>query len=178
GVDKLYSSCYIKIIDSERYQKSTINKNNQLNNIDNLTDINKSNISTNIMDINNLIESNEFNITINIVDNMILIDKTNFNQIVKLIAQRDLKIETLIEQNNINLTILNNSELLTTVLLKYQQNNNRYLLDLIQFQQIIETNEPKLIGFFDEIINALIPKKRLTKNKEKAKKQVVAYCYF
>ncbi|CAG8700511.1 2940_t:CDS:1, partial [Cetraspora pellucida] len=46
-----------------------------------------------------------------------------------------------------------------------------------QFQQIIELKEPKLKKFFKEIMNALIPTKRLIKNREKAKKQVVAYCY-
>ncbi|KAF0471627.1 hypothetical protein F8M41_025168 [Gigaspora margarita] len=35
-------------------------------------------------------------------------------------------------------------ELLTTVLLKYQKENNEYLLDSEQFQQMIELNEPKL----------------------------------
>ncbi|CAG8776550.1 6455_t:CDS:1, partial [Dentiscutata erythropus] len=59
GVDKLCSSCYMKIIDSERFQKSTINRNNQLDNMDNLVDNSESNISTNLMDISNLIESNK-----------------------------------------------------------------------------------------------------------------------
>ncbi|CAG8802182.1 19562_t:CDS:1, partial [Cetraspora pellucida] len=36
---------------------------------------------------------------------------------------------------------------------------------------------PKLKGFFEEMMNALILVKRLIKNKEKAKKQVVVYCY-
>ncbi|CAG8836955.1 24663_t:CDS:1, partial [Racocetra persica] len=62
-------------------------------------------------------------------------------------------------------------ELLTTILLKYQRENNEYLLDPEQFQQMIELNKPKLKGFFDEIINALISKKRLIENIEKAKKQ-------
>ncbi|KAF0362932.1 hypothetical protein F8M41_013998 [Gigaspora margarita] len=68
-------------------------------------------------------------------------------------------------------------ELITTVLLKYQKDNTKYILDPEQFQQMIESNEPKLERFFNEMINALIPKKRLEKNKEKAKKQVVGYCY-
>ncbi|CAG8842990.1 19823_t:CDS:1, partial [Racocetra persica] len=66
------------------------------------------------------------------------------------------------------LFIFSTIELLITVLLKYQQNHDEYLLDPEQFQQ---TNEPKLKGFFNEITNALITKKRLNKNIEKAKKQ-------
>ncbi|CAG8711682.1 11943_t:CDS:2, partial [Racocetra persica] len=67
--------------------------------------------------------------------------------------------------------------LLTTILLKHQRDNNEYLLDPEQFQQMIELSEPKLKEFFNEMINALISKKQLIKNIEKAKKQVVAYCY-
>ncbi|CAG8681010.1 12730_t:CDS:2 [Cetraspora pellucida] len=147
----------------------------------NLIEIEKyeSNISTNLMKINNLIEFNESktnnlielieiqkkeliksaknlneinqqidNIEINITNNMVLINKENFNQLIKFIIQKDLKIKTLTDQNNNNLTTI-----------------------------ITNNSEPKLKGFFEEMMNALIPIKRLIKIKEKAKKQVVAYCY-
>ncbi|CAG8600715.1 17573_t:CDS:2, partial [Cetraspora pellucida] len=99
------------------------------------------------------------NIEINITNNMVLINKEIFNQLIKFIIQKNLKIKTLIDQNNSNLTtiITNNSV-------------------PEQFQQIIELKELKLKGFFKEIMNALILIQRLIKNKKK-KNQVVVYCY-
>ncbi|KAF0353583.1 hypothetical protein F8M41_015146 [Gigaspora margarita] len=153
----------------------------------NLIETNKSEIknSVNLIELikaqkedlieNNLNEINEqfVDIKVNITNNMVLINLENFDQLIKLIVQKDLKIESLIYQNN-NListtlnnqnnnlisTTLNNQnnnlisttvntpynhqfaqnylfsqqmELLTTVLLKYQKENNEYLLDPEQF---------------------------------------------
>ncbi|CAG8739163.1 865_t:CDS:2, partial [Gigaspora rosea] len=113
---------------------------------------------------NNLNEINQqfVDIKVDITNNMVSIDLENFDQLIKLIVQKDLKIESLIDQNNnLMATTLNNSEslinqnnnliattlnnsalnysfsqqmeLLTTVLLKYQKENNEYLLDPGQF---------------------------------------------
>ncbi|KAF0530121.1 hypothetical protein F8M41_012363 [Gigaspora margarita] len=215
GVDKLCSSCYNQIADSYRHQKSTINRIKKSNSSMDLMEIidSRSNSPITLMETNNLVNlieviktqkeeliyENKLNeiinqqitdIEISITDNTISMNKENFNQLIKLIIQKDLKIEALTDQNNQNNLISTSSnnlvqnysfsqqlELLTTILLKYQRENNEYLLDPEQFQQKIESNEPKLKGFFNEMINALIPKKRLDKNIEKAKKQVVAYCY-
>ena len=38
--------------------------------------------------------------------------------------------------------------------------------------------EPKLKGFFNKMVNAIVPTRRLEKNKEAAKKSVVTFCYF
>ncbi|CAG8644915.1 40918_t:CDS:2 [Gigaspora margarita] len=77
-------------------------------------------------------------------NNTISMDKENFNQLIEI--KKDLKIEIFNNQNNLILTNLNNSEneLLTAVLFTYQNENNEYLLDPEQFQQMIEQNEPKL----------------------------------
>ncbi|KAF0430704.1 hypothetical protein F8M41_005486 [Gigaspora margarita] len=91
---------------------------------------------------NNLIEINQqftdIKINTNNNNNIISIDKENFNQLVKLIIQKDLKIKTLTEQNNKNNLVQKYSfsqqmELLTTVLLKYQKDNTKYILDPEQF---------------------------------------------
>jgi len=42
---------------------------------------------------------------------------------------------------------------------------------------MIEQNEPKLIGFFDELVEGLIPKTRSIYNQEEAKKSIVSFCY-
>src|SRR5260364_188758 len=203
NVDKLCSSCYMKIINSYQRQISIINKNNLIeDNISiDLMETSRSNTPTNLMETSNLVnlielietqkeeliyqnKLNEINqqivdIKINITDDTISMDKENFNQLIKLILQKDLKIEILDNQNNQvqKYSFSQQMELLSTVLLKYQNDNDEYLLDPDQFQQMIEQNEPKLKGFFDEMINALIPKRRLTKNRENATKQVVVYCY-
>ncbi|CAG8691898.1 5385_t:CDS:2, partial [Cetraspora pellucida] len=151
------------------------NTSTNLMEINNLIEISESNTLTNLMEINNLMETcksntstnlielieiqkkelientenlnkinQQFNnIEINITNKRVLIDKENFDQLIKLIIQKNLKIEALTNQNNNNLTTIN-----------------------------IDNS-----GFFEEMMDALIPTKRLIKNREKAKKQVVAYCY-
>jgi hypothetical protein len=42
---------------------------------------------------------------------------------------------------------------------------------------MLEQNEPKLIGFFDELVEGLIPKTRSFYNQEEAKKSIVSFCY-
>jgi len=49
-------------------------------------------------------------------------------------------------------------------------------LDPTQFRRLIEEKEPKLIGFFDELVD-IIPKNRSQLNKESTKKVIVGYCY-
>ncbi|CAG8468832.1 19339_t:CDS:2 [Cetraspora pellucida] len=104
GIDKLYYNCYMKIVDSYRFQKSTINRINKSDIFDNSMEVSRSNTSTNLIDINNLIKSKLIkaqkeeliqnnlteidqikNIKINKINNMILFDKENFNQLIKLI---------------------------------------------------------------------------------------------
>ncbi|CAG8821334.1 656_t:CDS:1, partial [Racocetra persica] len=57
---------------------------------------------------NNLNEINQqiTNIKVNITDNIISMDKENFDQLIKLIIQKDLKIEALNNQNNQNNLII------------------------------------------------------------------------
>ena len=69
-------------------------------------------------------------------------------------------------------------QLLTLVIYNQQRkfgNNPEY--DPIKFKQMIEQNEPKLIGFFDELVEGLIPKTRSIYNQEEAKKSIVSFCY-
>ncbi|KAF0562008.1 hypothetical protein F8M41_014599 [Gigaspora margarita] len=160
---------------------------------DNLFETSKSNISTNLMETDNLIESSESNTLTNLIEisNLIttnesttftnLTDTNNLINLIELIeAQKNELIKSnLIEINqqftNIKVNIIQKYsfsqqiELLTTVLLKYQKDNTKYILDPEQFQQMIETNEPKLKGFFNEMIDALIPRKRLEQIKKKQK---------
>ncbi|CAG8825587.1 12881_t:CDS:2, partial [Gigaspora rosea] len=56
-----------------------------------LMETSRSNTPTNLM---------ETNIKINITEDTISMDKENFNQLIKLILQKDLKIEMLDNQNN------------------------------------------------------------------------------
>ncbi|KAF0520776.1 hypothetical protein F8M41_016112 [Gigaspora margarita] len=42
---------------------------------------------------------------------------------------------------------------------------------------MLKQNKPKLIGFFDELVESLIPKTRSFYNQEEAKKLIVLFCY-
>ncbi|CAG8761035.1 33751_t:CDS:1, partial [Gigaspora margarita] len=149
NVDKLCSSCYMKIINSYQRQISIINKNNLIeDNISiDLIETSRSNTSTNLMETSNLVNlielietqkeeliyQNKLNkinqqivdIKINITNDTISMDKENFNQLIKLILQKDLKIEMLDNQNNQvqKYSFSQQMELLSTVLLKYQNEN-------------------------------------------------------
>ncbi|KAF0452889.1 hypothetical protein F8M41_001854 [Gigaspora margarita] len=154
---KLIVQKYLKI-ESLIYQNNNlINQNNNL-------------ISTTLNNQDNNLISTIFNNQNNNLISTIFNNQTNNLISTTLNNQNNILISTTLNNQNNNLisTTLNNSahnysfsqqiELLTTVLLKYQKENNEYLLDTEQFQQIIKLNKPKLSGFFDEMINALIPK--------------------
>ncbi len=66
--------------------------------------------------------------------------------------------------------------MLTKVLYKYHKNDNLEL-DPTLFQQMIEEADPRLKGFFNQMVKALIPNNRSTYNKIEAKKSVVSLCY-
>jgi len=42
---------------------------------------------------------------------------------------------------------------------------------------MIEQFDSRLQGFFDEMVDALIPERRTDDNKEAAKKSIVTFCY-
>jgi len=50
-------------------------------------------------------------------------------------------------------------------------------LDLIKFEQIIESIEPQLEGFFGDMVNAIIPTERSAYNINETKKTIVGLCY-
>ncbi len=66
--------------------------------------------------------------------------------------------------------------MLTKVLYKYRKNDNLEL-DPTLFQQIIEEADPRLKGFFNQMVKALIPNNRSIYNKIEAKKSIVSLCY-
>ncbi|CAG8757727.1 7395_t:CDS:1, partial [Racocetra fulgida] len=124
-INKLCSNCYMTIIDSYNRRISTINrigKSTNLiktNKLDDLIEINEPNLMEvdNLIEINNnlvnlieLIETQKkklikdniteinqqfIDIKVNITNDIVSIDKENFDQLINLIIQKDLKIETL-----------------------------------------------------------------------------------
>ena len=50
-------------------------------------------------------------------------------------------------------------------------------MDPEKFSDMIEKQDSKLEGFFDEMVDAIIPTERKEKNKEDAKKSIVTFCY-
>ena len=126
GFDKLCSICYNQIADSYRRQISTINRIKK-----STSRINESNVSMDLMETDNLVnlieviktqkeeliyenKLNEINqqitnIEISITNDTISMNKENFNQLIKLIIQKDLKIEALTDQNHQNNLILTSS---------------------------------------------------------------------
>ena len=63
--------------------------------------------------------------------------------------------------------------LLTEVLRKKQRKEHAGLvLNPATFKVMIERADPRLIGFFDMMVNAIIPNTRSSYNKEEAKKKL------
>lgn len=50
-------------------------------------------------------------------------------------------------------------------------------MDSEKFSDMIEKQDSRLEGFFDEMVDAIIPTERKEKNKEDAKKSIVTFCY-
>jgi hypothetical protein len=50
-------------------------------------------------------------------------------------------------------------------------------LDSEKFSDMIQKQDSRLEGFFDEMVDAIIPTERKEKNKEDAKKSIVTFCY-
>ena len=66
--------------------------------------------------------------------------------------------------------------MLTKVLYKYRKNDNLEL-DPTLFQRMIEEADPRLKGFFNQMVKTLIPDNKSTYNKIEAKKSVMSLCY-
>ncbi|KAF0559894.1 hypothetical protein F8M41_004409 [Gigaspora margarita] len=138
------------------------------------------------------------NIHLEVLDNKVCIPKQDFLNLVSNIEylqknQKDEIFEEITENfetinenfENINENNTSNEikfatklQLLTLVIYNQQrkfENNPEY--DPIKFKQMLEQNEPKLIGFFDELVEGLIPKTRSFYNQEEAKKSIVSFCY-
>lgn len=46
-----------------------------------------------------------------------------------------------------------------------------------EFSEMIESQDTRLEGFFDEMVDAIIPTERKEKNKEDTKKSIITFCY-
>jgi len=140
---------------------------------------------------NNEIDLND--ITIEVSDNSVDLTKENFIKLVTKIEQMNLEIYENQEQINnllannadinlskheekvINLSFSTKIKLLTKVL--YNQRHIQIELNPDNFCSMIENYEPELKGFFDKMVDAIIPISCLEKNKQAAKKSVVGFCY-
>ncbi|CAG8705593.1 8562_t:CDS:2 [Cetraspora pellucida] len=125
GIDKLCYNCYIKIVDSHRFQKSTINRINKSDFFDNSIEVSGSNTFANLMDINNLIESSESNSSIEI--NINLQDENNSINLIELIKTQK---EELIQNNLTEIDQIKN--------IKINKINNMILFDKENFNQLIK----------------------------------------
>lgn len=69
-------------------------------------------------------------------------------------------------------------KILSKVLYDQQRKfNNNVELDPDKFNDLIKKQDSRLEGFFDEMVNAIVPPERKEKNKDAAKKSVVTFCY-
>ncbi|CAG8812754.1 2054_t:CDS:2, partial [Cetraspora pellucida] len=148
--DQICFEHYIKIINFIQDLKSN---NEFLKDYIDLADIietskfipNSSNIPINYLkffedqQVTNLTTNNFSNIKLKIVENGIFFDKTNFNKLINIIVNQK------IEDNN----------------------NNSTQIYPNCFKQLIEAEESQLIGFLDEMTNALVSKRRTEKNIKK-----------
>ena len=50
-------------------------------------------------------------------------------------------------------------------------------LDPENFKDMIEQHDPKLKGFFDELVDIFLPSNRSAYNLKNAKKSIVGFCY-
>ncbi|RIB01465.1 hypothetical protein C2G38_2230745 [Gigaspora rosea] len=69
-------------------------------------------------------------------------------------------------------------DILTKALYHIQRRDGASLeLDPAKFEHMIEATNPQLKGFFNYIMNAIIPKERFAYNINESKKSIVGLCY-
>jgi len=68
---------------------------------------------------------------------------------------------------------------MSSVLYKKQRKDNKKpIYDPDEFKQMIEREEPKLQGFFDELIASTNPQKKNFTTNQQNKKKLILMCYF
>ncbi|RHZ44067.1 hypothetical protein Glove_767g14 [Diversispora epigaea] len=80
--------------------------------------------------------------------------------------------------NNAETIFSSNVKIMTKVL--YEQQRRKYAnleLDPIKFKNMIENANPQLKGFFNYMVNTIVPKERSAHNQNEAKKSIVGLCY-
>ncbi|RHZ86168.1 hypothetical protein Glove_54g51 [Diversispora epigaea] len=80
--------------------------------------------------------------------------------------------------NNAETIFFSNVKIMTKVL--YEQQRRKYAnleLDPIKFKNMIENANPQLKGFFNYMVNTIVPKERSAHNQNEAKKSIVGLCY-
>ncbi|RIB13263.1 hypothetical protein C2G38_2041126 [Gigaspora rosea] len=76
------------------------------------------------------------------------------------------------------ITFVLSIEMLTEVLYNQQRREHASLeLDPTKFVSMIEATNPQLKGFFNYMMNAIIPKERSAHNINEARKSIVGLCY-
>jgi len=66
---------------------------------------------------------------------------------------------------------------MTKVIYQYQNNNNMPIFDVQEFVKLIESQDPKLEGFFDVLYEAMNPKNKNQKTQSLLKQKVMLLCY-
>ena len=66
---------------------------------------------------------------------------------------------------------------MTRVLYQDQRKGNLPKLDATDFAKFLESNDPKLQGFFDMLFKAMNPKEKNKKTKESLKQKIMVLCY-
>jgi len=134
--------------------------------------LNKSSIDDNMINLDNW-----SNINVEVQDSVVLLSKSHFNCLITKIKEMQIKVNEY-ENNN---QFRNKFELLSALLYKRQRNLNLNIeLDPEDFKNMIEENEPKLKGFFDELIYIFLTSQTHNRSEnviENAKKSLVGFCY-
>jgi hypothetical protein len=79
----------------------------------------------------------------------------------------------------VSIPISEKIHLMASILYKKQRKNKeKPIYDPDEFKQMLEKEEPKLQGFFDELVASTNPQKKSPMINQQNKKKLVAMCYF
>ena len=68
---------------------------------------------------------------------------------------------------------------MSNILYKKQcKDGEKPIYDPDEFKKMLEEEEPKLQGFFDELISSTNPQMKNSKTNQQNKKKLVAFCHF
>ena len=175
--DQLCHSHYLLIVEPNRGNPDKKQRSEELEEVkDDHKEFELSHILENSTDNIEINFDHWSDIYISYHENEVFLSNENFNVLINKIKEMQQQLNTY-KKNNIN-EFSEKIKLLSKILYARQRQLKLDIeLDPENFKDMIEQHDPKLKGFFDELVDIFLPSNRSAYNLKNAKKSIVGFCY-